>query len=210
MLDVNPGVSVAAGPGEQSDPRRVAARRSGRAPEGEQGLAARSSTTPSTSRCIRPPARGTPLGVGFAGLGGNTNYTELNAEGTWYQRVKGPMSIGLRALGQYTRPYGSTTDAADLRENLPRRRVQHSRLRHPHGVAARSDRRVSSPAATRRSCSMPSTTWTSGRCACWRSTTPGRSVTSASSSSGTSPSSRSTSRRRRRFRTWISSIRRTS
>ena len=49
------------------------------------------------------------LGVGFAGVGGNTNYTELNAEGTWYQRIKGPMSVGLRALGQYTRPYGSTT-----------------------------------------------------------------------------------------------------
>jgi outer membrane protein insertion porin family len=49
------------------------------------------------------------FGVGFAGIGGNTNYTELDAEGIWYIPVKGPMSIGLRAMGQYTRPYGSTT-----------------------------------------------------------------------------------------------------
>jgi len=56
------------------------------------------------------PTAGTrySLGFGFAGIGGNTNYTEVNAEGTWYHRVKGPMSFGLRALGQYTRPYGST------------------------------------------------------------------------------------------------------
>ena len=48
------------------------------------------------------------VGLGFAGIGGNTNYTDFNLEGTWYQRVKGPMSVGFRALGQYTRPYGST------------------------------------------------------------------------------------------------------
>ena len=56
------------------------------------------------------PTAGTrySLGFGFAGLGGNTNYVDTNAEGIWYQRVKGPMSLGLRALGQYTRPYGST------------------------------------------------------------------------------------------------------
>ena len=57
------------------------------------------------------PTAGTrySLGFGFAGLGGNTNYTEVNAEGIWYKDLRGPMSVGLRALGQYTRPYGSTT-----------------------------------------------------------------------------------------------------
>jgi outer membrane protein insertion porin family len=49
------------------------------------------------------------LGFGFAGLGGNTTYTDVTAEGIWYQRIKGPMSVGFRALGQYIRPYGSTT-----------------------------------------------------------------------------------------------------
>jgi outer membrane protein insertion porin family len=49
------------------------------------------------------------LGVGLAGIGGNTNYTELDVEGIWYFPIKGPMSLGLRAMGQYTRPYGSTT-----------------------------------------------------------------------------------------------------
>jgi outer membrane protein assembly factor BamA len=57
------------------------------------------------------PTAGTrySFGIGFAGIGGNTNYTDINAEGTWYKHLKGPMSLGLRALGQYTRPYGSTT-----------------------------------------------------------------------------------------------------
>jgi outer membrane protein insertion porin family len=49
------------------------------------------------------------FGVGFAGVGGNTNYTEMDVEGIWYFPIKGPMSLGIRALGQYTRPYGSTT-----------------------------------------------------------------------------------------------------
>jgi outer membrane protein insertion porin family len=45
----------------------------------------------------------------FAGIGGNTNYTQTDFEGTWYFPIKGPMSLGIRALGQYIRPYGSTT-----------------------------------------------------------------------------------------------------
>ena len=48
-------------------------------------------------------------GVGFAGAGGNTNYTDFDLEGIWYFPIKGPMSLGLRAMGQYTRPYGSTS-----------------------------------------------------------------------------------------------------
>jgi outer membrane protein insertion porin family len=56
------------------------------------------------------PTAGTrySLGFDFAGVGGNTTYTGTDLEGIWYFRVKGPMSLGLRAMGQYIRPYGST------------------------------------------------------------------------------------------------------
>jgi outer membrane protein insertion porin family len=56
------------------------------------------------------PTSGTrySLGFDFAGLGGNTTYTQADLEGIWYFPIKGPMSLGLRAQGQFIRPHGST------------------------------------------------------------------------------------------------------
>lgn len=48
------------------------------------------------------------LGFDFAGLGGNTQYTQASAEGIWYKHVAGRTSLGLRLQGQYIRPYGNT------------------------------------------------------------------------------------------------------
>ena len=45
----------------------------------------------------------------FAGLGGNTEYTQARAEGIWYVPLSVRTSFGIRAEGQYIRPYGSTT-----------------------------------------------------------------------------------------------------
>ena len=48
------------------------------------------------------------LGLDVAGIGGNTNYTQMRAEGIWYRPVAARMSFGIRAEAQYVRPYGST------------------------------------------------------------------------------------------------------
>ena len=47
--------------------------------------------------------------------------------------------------------------SADLRAAVPRRRVQHSWLRHPHGRSARPDHQRRASAATRACCSTPNT-----------------------------------------------------
>ena len=43
-----------------------------------------------------------------AGLGGNTDYIQARGEGIWYVPINRRMSIGLRAEGQYIRPYRRT------------------------------------------------------------------------------------------------------
>jgi outer membrane protein insertion porin family len=45
----------------------------------------------------------------IAGIGGNTEYTQTRLEGIWYKPFTARTAIGLRAEGQYIRPYGSTT-----------------------------------------------------------------------------------------------------
>lgn len=57
------------------------------------------------------PSSGRRYTVSFdlAGLGGNTEYTQMRGEGIWYVPLTLRTSLGLRAEGQYIRPYGSTT-----------------------------------------------------------------------------------------------------
>jgi outer membrane protein insertion porin family len=45
----------------------------------------------------------------FAGLGGNTSFFQTRLEGIWYRPLTTRMSFGLRAEGQYIRPYGGNT-----------------------------------------------------------------------------------------------------
>jgi outer membrane protein insertion porin family len=47
------------------------------------------------------------LGADFAGLGGNTKFYDLNAEGIDYIKLNGRTSLGFRAATQYIRPLGS-------------------------------------------------------------------------------------------------------
>jgi len=57
------------------------------------------------------PTAGTryTLGFGFAGLGGDTQYWSTQLEGIWFHRLTNRMSYGLRAQGQYIRPFGDTS-----------------------------------------------------------------------------------------------------
>ncbi len=60
------------------------------------------------------PDRGTRLTGSFdvAGIGGNTEYLQTRLEGIFYfplERISKRLSLGLRAEGQWIRPYGSTT-----------------------------------------------------------------------------------------------------
>jgi outer membrane protein insertion porin family len=57
------------------------------------------------------PDRGTRItgSVDIAGIGGNTEYVQTRAEGIWYIPLTRRMSFGLRAEGQWIRPYGDTT-----------------------------------------------------------------------------------------------------
>ncbi len=54
------------------------------------------------------PSAGTRYTVAFdfAGLGGNTTFFQSRMEGIWYKPLTNRMSFGLRAEGQYIRPYG--------------------------------------------------------------------------------------------------------
>ncbi len=45
----------------------------------------------------------------FAGIGGNTQYNQGRMEGIWYVPLTLRTALGLRAEGQYIRPYGNTT-----------------------------------------------------------------------------------------------------
>jgi outer membrane protein insertion porin family len=57
------------------------------------------------------PSAGTryTFGVDIAGLGGNTDYIQTRAEGIWYLPLSRRTSLGLRAEGEYIRPYRTTT-----------------------------------------------------------------------------------------------------
>jgi outer membrane protein assembly factor BamA len=47
------------------------------------------------------------LGADFAGLGGNTKFYDLNAEGVYYKKLNTRTSLGFRAATQYIRPLGT-------------------------------------------------------------------------------------------------------
>ncbi len=59
------------------------------------------------------PTAGTRYSATFdfagSGLGGNTDYVQTRLEGIWYLPITARTSFGLRAEGQYVRPYGRTT-----------------------------------------------------------------------------------------------------
>ncbi len=57
------------------------------------------------------------LGADFAGLGGNTKFYDLNAEGVLYMKQTSRTSIGFRAAAQYIDPIGKGPDG--LQEQLP-------------------------------------------------------------------------------------------
>ena len=54
------------------------------------------------------PSAGTryTMAFDFAGLGGNTSFFQTRLEGIWYKPLTTRMSFGIRAEGQYIRPYG--------------------------------------------------------------------------------------------------------
>jgi len=48
------------------------------------------------------------LSVGYAGLGGNTQFYKPTAEGTWFLKHGNRLSLGFRAQAEYIQPLGST------------------------------------------------------------------------------------------------------
>ena len=87
------------------------------------------------------PTTGKRLTASFdlAGLGGNTNFYKPTFEGVVVPGQNARMSFGMRGQFEYIRTFGSTTRSADLREAVPRRRVQRPRLRHSHDRPAGSE-----------------------------------------------------------------------
>ena len=71
------------------------------------------------------------LSMDIAGLGGNTNFINPRAEAIWYCRVEPPDVARLPRPGRVHQAVRQHDRAADLRAAVPRRRVQHPRLRHP-------------------------------------------------------------------------------
>ena len=122
----------------------------------------------------------------LAGLGGNSNFYQParpRPSGTCSRRHR--TSFGFRAATEYIEPYGSTAGAADLREAVPGRRIQHPRLRHPQRRPARSGvgtghRRQQEPAVQRgvSDLALPD------RCASCCLQTPARCATRGSTSRG--------------------------
>jgi outer membrane protein insertion porin family len=57
------------------------------------------------------PSSGTryTLSFDFAGIGGDTNFTNPRAEGIWYFPLNRRTSLGFRAQAEYIQPFGSTT-----------------------------------------------------------------------------------------------------
>ena len=104
-------------------------------PDQRHALHARRSTSPGSAATPTSSTRGS------------------RASGT-SRSTGGPRSASARGVST-SRPYGSTRGAADLREAVSRRRIQHPRLRHPHRRPARSGnghraRRQQEPAVQRR------------------------------------------------------------
>ena len=91
----------------------------------------------------------------MAGLGGNTKFMQPRAEAIWYKPTSRKTSHRRPRRGRIHPALRRHDCAADLPEDLPRRRVQHARVRPPVGLAARPDlgragRRQQEPAVQRR------------------------------------------------------------
>ena len=80
------------------------------------------------------------LSFDWAGFGGNTNFLNPRAEGIWYFPLgaRAPDVAGLPRAGRVHQAVWQHGRAADFREAVSRRRVQHARVRPAHGRAARS------------------------------------------------------------------------
>ena len=93
--------------------------------------------------------------IDLAGLGGNTNFYKPMVEGVWFIKQATRLTLGMRAQAEYIHAFTGIEGAADLREAVPRRRVQRPRLRHPDDRPAGSGhrpraRRQQEPAVQRR------------------------------------------------------------
>ncbi len=78
------------------------------------------------------------LSFDYAGIGGDTNFVNPRAEGIWYIPLNRRTSLGFRAAAEYIAPFASTVDLPIFEKLVPRRRVQHARIRPAHRGPARS------------------------------------------------------------------------
>ena len=121
----------------------------------QQGRRRASSTTRSTSRSSRPPASASPRRSTSPASAATPTSTSRCSKASGSSSRTPRLSLGFRAQAEYIHPFSGSTGAADLREAVPRRRVQRPRLRHPHDRPAGSGhrpraRRQQEPAVQRR------------------------------------------------------------
>ena len=139
--------------------RRLAADRAGR----RRGRSARSSPSFVFNTVDNPifPTTGRKLTASFdfAGLGRQHLLHQADARRRSQLLAAHPADVGRRPRPGPVHPAlrRSTERAADLREAVPRRRVQRARLRHPQHRPARPRSPAWCSAATRACCSTPST-----------------------------------------------------
>ena len=106
------------------------------------------------------------LSMDVAGLGGNTKFYSAKTEAILYKVHTRKTSIGLRAAFEFINPYGKVTDPLTGESQTPACRSSRSCSSAANTASAASTsaasvratwRRASSSAATRASCSTPST-----------------------------------------------------
>ena len=125
-------------------PARLAAARSGRPPHGQQGHAERRLQHGQSADLPDAAASATRRRSTSPGLGGNTLLHQTRAaRASGTSRSRSACRSACAPRGSGSAPYGTTLDAADLREVLPRRRVQRARLRHAQRSARAIRRRAS-------------------------------------------------------------------
>ena len=96
-----------------------------------------SSTTRSTTRSSRTPASATRVDRRRRPRRQHEVHQSARRRRSGTSTHTKRTSLGFRGAGRIHPPYGDTERAADLREAVPRRRVQRPRLRHPHHRPAR-------------------------------------------------------------------------
>ena len=127
------------------------------------------------------------VSFGFVGgpLGGNVDYYRPTIESIVYHPIGRKMALGVRGRDRLHPPVRLHHRDPLLPALLPGRRDADPRLRRPDGRALRPRPRRSRSAGTSSCSSTPSTTSTcSARCACSRSSTPGRPTRRARASTG--------------------------